>query len=77
MRTKLSRALTRKKEPKPEPKELELCKRHGIALDNCEACSKFRCSICRKLVPWDRGAADNMPSACDDCWFARYEKRAS
>lgn len=29
---------------------------------------KFKCSVCKRRVPWSKGAADDMPGACDDCW---------
>lgn len=30
----------------------------------------FTCCRCHKLTAWCRGAADDMPDACDDCWAA-------
>lgn len=28
----------------------------------------FVCCRCQRLACWSRGAADDMPGACDDCW---------
>jgi len=32
----------------------------------------FRCFYCRRIVPNEFGAADDMPEACDDCWCAKH-----
>ena len=31
---------------------------------------RFRCAICRRHVPAELGAWDDIPDACDDCWLA-------
>lgn len=28
----------------------------------------FKCTTCKNLVPWCKGASDGMPDSCDDCW---------
>ncbi|MBD2386039.1 hypothetical protein [Cylindrospermum sp. FACHB-282] len=28
----------------------------------------FKCDKCDRLVPWQKGADNDMPNACDDCW---------
>ena len=28
----------------------------------------FRCALCKQIVPWSQGCADDMPEACDACW---------
>ena len=33
----------------------------------------YRCSGCRRLVPWCFGAADDASSLCDDCWGSLQE----
>ena len=30
-------------------------------------CRTYRCSKCRRFVPWCFGASDEQPSRCDDC----------
>ena len=37
----------------------------GCAPDEC-----FKCDRCLRIVPYCKGAADEMPDACDDCWYA-------
>lgn len=32
----------------------------------------YVCEVCRREVPWCFGAADDMPDACDDCWYAAH-----
>lgn len=31
-------------------------------------CPRFRCSWCYRATPWCRGASDNHPGRCDECW---------
>lgn len=28
----------------------------------------YRCSCCKKYVPWWFGGADQFPTRCDECW---------
>ena len=30
-------------------------------------CRTYRCSRCKRWVPWCFGASDEQPSRCDDC----------
>lgn len=34
----------------------------------CEPGQTLECNICRRLMPWCMGAADDMEDSCDDCW---------
>lgn len=36
----------------------------GVVLN---AMRLFVCAICKREVPWDEGASDEFPDACDDC----------
>lgn len=36
--------------------------------------SSYVCVGCRRRVPNDFGAADNMPDHCDDCWYKAHQK---
>lgn len=33
----------------------------------------FVCSECQRETPNSEGAADDMPEACDDCWFKAHD----
>ena len=34
----------------------------------CDAGQTFECDICKRLMPYCRGAEDTMPESCDYCW---------
>lgn len=34
----------------------------------CERCETYVCPWCGRRVPWENGAGDDMPEACDQCW---------
>lgn len=34
----------------------------------CEAGQYYECESCGCLQPWCKGAADDYPEICDDCW---------
>lgn len=36
----------------------------------------FRCSGCKRVVPYDFGCGDDMPHHCDDCWDAACPEHA-
>ena len=31
----------------------------------------FICTGCQRAVPWSKGAADDGPDLCDECWAAK------
>jgi hypothetical protein len=35
----------------------------------CKVVHRFRCAICWRVRGWCLGAYDNLPDACDFCWF--------
>ena len=41
-------------------------KLRGKAAQTVE-CDSFRCSMCRRYLPWCFGAHDSNPTRCDDC----------
>jgi len=45
--------------------------------DDCTECHEFRCPDCRRVVPWDFGAADEWFEYCDDCAATRIEAGAA
>lgn len=42
--------------------------RGTFQLERGMPCQTFRCSGCRKFVPWCDGAADDQPEFCTPCW---------
>jgi hypothetical protein len=44
--------------------------RSPIFCSGCEPGALFECNICGRLMPWCKGAADDLPDSCDDCWSA-------
>ncbi|HEY9825978.1 MAG TPA: hypothetical protein V6D19_11050 [Stenomitos sp.] len=36
--------------------------------DGCAPGETFHCTACGKLQPWCKGAGDDYPDLCDDCW---------
>lgn len=42
----------------------------------CTGCESFRCVGCRRWVPWDDGADDDMPEHCAACWAAAHPEAA-
>lgn len=34
----------------------------------------YVCAGCKKEVPWENGAADDMPNHCDDCWAEAHKE---
>jgi hypothetical protein len=45
-----------------------LCHKTPPLCVGCEPGETFKCSECSRLMPWCRGASDDMPDACDECW---------
>ena len=43
---------------------------------DCSRCEHYRCAVCDRWVPWEFGADDGMPLACDDCWAERQREAA-
>jgi hypothetical protein len=41
------------------------------------AVRRYRCVGCKRLVPWCFGAADDMPSHCDNCWAEAHATEAA
>lgn len=41
--------------------------------DECPHCTTYVCWSCMRRVPWDFGAADEMPDVCDDCYCEAHE----
>jgi len=35
---------------------------------------RYKCSGCKRKVPWCFGAADDAPNLCDDCWGELHRK---
>lgn len=42
--------------------------------DECEHCQTYVCPWCGRRRPWEDGAADDMPEACDDCWSSAHRR---
>ena len=36
---------------------------------SCNDCGIFWCHACERWRGWDKGAHDNMPDVCDECWM--------
>ena len=45
--------------------------------EGCETCRLFCCAGCEQWVPWSKGADDDMPGHCDDCWAKAHKSEAS
>lgn len=42
--------------------------KHADVCD-CKRGETFVCNVCKRRVGWCLGASDDMPDACDDCWY--------
>lgn len=58
-----------KEETQGEPTLLP-CNCGGVACDG----ETFDCMTCGRKTPNCRGAADNMPDSCDECWAEANKK---
>lgn len=60
-----------------EQREREIATRNPVTSDDLAGQAKkprtFTCIGCKREMPWGKGAADDMPEHCDDCWVEAHD----